>query len=204
MRFGFLVLGAWLALMGGAGAGEALCSRPVPSVRMGAASMAPALPEGSLGVVACWPHAVPSAGTPPAAEFATLEPRPARGDIIVFLHPRDAGRVWVKRVIGLPGDLVRFRSGRLHLNGQEVPREEIGQNPTARHYREYLPEGPSYEILETSDQEAFDNTPEYRVPADQLFVVGDNRDESLDSRAMAGFGFVHVDLLVGRVVRLAR
>ncbi|RKK06095.1 signal peptidase I [Pseudoroseomonas wenyumeiae] len=137
---------------------------------------------------------------------------PARGDVAVFKFPRDNSTDYIKRIIGLPGDRVQVRQGRLYLNGQEVPRESLGlytvegDGPriTVRQYRESLPASPGsparqHQILEASDDQRYDNTPEFLVPPGHVFAMGDNRDNSLDSRDMSiGVGFVPLENLVGR------
>ena len=137
---------------------------------------------------------------------------PARGDVAVFKFPRDNSTDYIKRIVGLPGDRVQVRQGRLYLNGQEVPRESQGlytvegDGPriTVRLYRESLPPSPGssarqHQILEASDDQKYDNTPEFLVPAGHVFAMGDNRDNSLDSRDMViGVGFVPLENLVGR------
>jgi signal peptidase I len=137
---------------------------------------------------------------------------PARGDVAVFKFPRDNSTDYIKRIVGLPGDRVQVRQGRLYLNGQEVPRESQGlytvegDGPriTVRLYRESLPASAGspahqHQILEASDDQRYDNTPEFLVPAGHVFAMGDNRDNSLDSRDMSiGVGFVPLENLVGR------
>lgn len=137
---------------------------------------------------------------------------PARGDVAVFKFPRDNSTDYIKRIIGLPGDRVQVRQGRLYVNGQEVPRESLGlytvegDGPriTVRLYRESLPPSPGapakqHQILEASDDQRYDNTPEFLVPPAHVFAMGDNRDNSLDSRDMSiGVGFVPLENLVGR------
>jgi signal peptidase I len=130
----------------------------------------------------------------------------------VFKLPRDEHTDYIKRIIGLPGDRLQMRHGTLFLNGQPVKRERMedyrsedaGQGAmTARRYRETLPNGVSYYILEFTDSGALDNTPEYVVPEGHVFAMGDNRDRSLDSRvpadpAFGGVGYIPLDNLVGR------
>lgn len=136
---------------------------------------------------------------------------PDRGDVAVFKLPRDNSTDYIKRIIGLPGDRIQVRMGILHVNGQAVRRERLGlftvegDGPriTVPRFRETLPGsagGPpvSHEILEASDDGPFDNTQEFRVPEGHVFVMGDNRDNSLDSRALNAVGFVPLENLVGR------
>lgn len=136
---------------------------------------------------------------------------PRRGDVAVFKLPRDGTTDYIKRIIGLPGDRIQVRNGILHVNGQPVRRELLGpftvegDGPriTVRRYRETLPgpdgqPGVSHDILEQTDEGPFDNTIEFRVPEGHVFAMGDNRDNSLDSRAMNAVGFIPVENLVGR------
>ena len=137
---------------------------------------------------------------------------PRRGDVVVFRLPRDTSIVYVKRVIGLPGDTVQMKAGRLILNGTMVKRDAIakvtaetytGVSAEVPTYRETLPGGASYTIIEIQGDFGFnDNTDVVTVPAGQIFVLGDNRDNSLDSRVapdQGGVGFVPFDNLVAQV-----
>ncbi|WP_270935394.1 signal peptidase I [Falsiroseomonas oryzae] len=136
---------------------------------------------------------------------------PERGDVAVFKLPRDNSTDYIKRIIGLPGDRIQVRAGVLHLNGQPVRREFLGNytvegdgpRMVVRRFREILPPQPgiephAHEILEMSDDQPYDNTPELVVPAGHVFAMGDNRDNSLDSRAQSAVGFIPLENLVGR------
>ena len=150
--------------------------------------------------------------TPPATG-RLFGATPKRGDIVVFRSPADRAQAWVKRVIGLPGDRIQMRQGLLFINGTPATlmpdgigigaaEEEDGSGQPARRYIETLPGGVAHTIFKTQDNARFDNTPEVRVPADRLFVMGDNRDHSADSRVPireGGVGLLPMDNLVGRV-----
>ena len=141
----------------------------------------------------------------PASKGRLLESPPERGDVIVFKLPRDPSENYVKRLIGLPGDSVKVEGGRLYINGTLVPRRETNTGGRSRRYVETLPGGRAHEIVENSDRALHDNTAEYVVPQGHYFMMGDNRDNSLDSRVSAehgGVGFVPSANLVGRVDRI--
>jgi signal peptidase I len=130
---------------------------------------------------------------------------PERGDVVVFRLPRDPSLTYVKRVIGLPGDRVQMRQGRLYINDALVPRRQIGSSADDSLYIETLPGGREHEIVEISDTQSHDDTPIFVVPAGHYFMMGDNRDNSLDSRiaeADGGVGFVPAENLVARADRL--
>ena len=132
---------------------------------------------------------------------------PKRGDVVVFKLPTDNKTDYIKRIVGLPGDTIQVRGGILHINGEAVKRERLGEyvykdtrgnfHNTVR-YRETLPNGVSHEILEESDSYPADNTPEYRVPEGHFFGMGDNRDNSQDSRFLMYVGYIPKENLVGR------
>lgn len=138
---------------------------------------------------------------------------PARGDIVVFRLPRDHATFYVNRVVGLPGDKVQMIEGQLSINGKLVPREAaepvpdpFGGKASVASYVVHLPGGVSYRIIETEgDTGPYDNSSEFIVPDGHLFMMGDNRDNSNDSRApekLNGVGFVPVELVLGRVVAI--
>ncbi|MCY6383449.1 signal peptidase I [Hoeflea prorocentri] len=126
-----------------------------------------------------------------------------RGDIVVFRLPQDPQTSYIKRVIGLPGDTVQMVDGYTILNGVRLSQEKMsdylydGTTGIAR-YRETLPFGRSYTILNLYDNTELDNTPEFEVPDNSFFVLGDNRDNSLDSRL--SMGMIPIDNLAGKAV----
>jgi len=126
---------------------------------------------------------------------------PERGDVVIFRLPRDPSTTFVKRLIGLPGDRIQMRAGRLYINDQLVPRRATGTFEGDKLYVETLPNGREHEIVEISDTDRHDDTPVFVVPERHYFMMGDNRDNSLDSRIAAedgGVGFVPEDNLVAR------
>ncbi|WP_224702048.1 signal peptidase I [Devosia aquimaris] len=123
---------------------------------------------------------------------------PNRGDIAVF-RPVPQNIEYIKRVVGLPGDTIQMKAGRLYINGTMVEREEIGKAQDTDSegrtvdvtvYRETFPEGNVHTIQEISDTGPLDDTSEYVVPAGHYFMMGDNRDRSADSRVLSQVGYV--------------
>jgi len=176
-------------------------------------SMLPSLLIGDQLLVTKFPYGYSRYSLPvpmaPASTERLLGKLPERGDVVVFRLPRDPSQTYVKRVVGLPGDRVQMREGRLVLNGTMLPlrRAGLGQMETdngvvtAPRYLETLG-GREHAIFKLSSDGALDNTREFVVGRDQIFVMGDNRDDSVDSRVSpvaGGVGLVPVENLVGRV-----
>ena len=133
---------------------------------------------------------------------------PQRGDIAVFKLPADNSTDYIKRVVGLPGDTVQMVAGQLVINGEAIKREKVGvftdndafgRELSADVWRETLPNGVSYNTLDITPNSPSDNTRVFEVPPGHYFMVGDNRDNSADSRvAGSGVGFVPIENFVGR------
>ncbi|MBB2970213.1 signal peptidase I [Mesorhizobium sp. RMAD-H1] len=130
---------------------------------------------------------------------------PQRGDIVVFKLPSDTSVDYIKRVVGMPGDRIQMRHGVLYINDVPVKREKVGeinnpditeQNRPVDVYRETLPNGVSYDTLDLTPNSIGDDTRVFEVPAGHYFMMGDNRDNSLDSRFTVGY--VPFENLVGR------
>lgn len=195
-------------------------------------SMLPRLLIGDYLVVAKWPYgfthySIPF--SPPLWSGRIFGRDPDRGDVVVFKAPPHQHQDYIKRVIGLPGDLIEVRGGQVVINGKPVPKKRIAdfiepltENSACKkmdvaqfretasdgsqrcrypRYQETLPNGKTYQVLDLGNV-PMDNTEVYSVPAGHVFLMGDNRDRSADSRFPAvegaGIGIVPTENIVGR------
>ncbi len=152
-------------------------------------------------------HSFPSA--PPLFSGRIMGSAPERGDVVAFRSPKDGLTDYVKRVVGLPGDRVQMKQGRLHINDVAVKRERLedfvgdacGTDDSAKvkRWRETLPNGATYETLDCIERGFYDDTNVYAVPPGRFFMLGDNRDNSTDSRALSAIGYIPFENIIGRV-----
>ena len=218
--FLLLALGAWL-----------IRSLVVAPFSIPSGSMLPTMAIGDYLFVAKWPYGYSRYSFPfqlPSFDGRILSGMPQRGDVVIFQKPGEDAD-WVKRVIGLPGDTIAAEDGRLFINGRLVPRTgegtigvpvspnspcrvatgatadivEANGEALCRYpvFRERLPDGRNWLVLDQVDDPRGDHFGPVRVPAGHLFLMGDNRDDSRDSRfslAEGGIGFVPVDHLIGK------
>ncbi|MCB2085894.1 MAG: signal peptidase I [Sphingomonadaceae bacterium] len=190
-------------------------------------SMLPRLMNGDYLVASKWPYGYTKHSLPYSAPLIPgriFGGQPERGDIVIFKHPVD-GVDYIKRVIGLPGDMIAMRQGQVILNGEPIPKERIedfviplsantrcnmmgeqvetsdGAACKYTQFKETLPGGKTYNVLDFGPTPQDDFGP-VTVPEGKMFVMGDNRDNSQDSRFSAvaggGVGIVDQELLVGR------
>ncbi len=178
-------------------------------------SMEPTLMIGDALLATKYPYGYSSASMPLNVELPStsriLGALPERGDVVVFRWPGDRSQVWVKRVVGLPGDRIQMRQGQLFINGAAAAlnpdgvgqaENDDGSGAPASRYIETLPGNRAHPIYKLRTYGFLDNTPEVTVPPARLFVLGDNRDNSADSRvsvADGGVGLLPTENLVGRV-----
>jgi signal peptidase I len=173
-------------------------------------SMEPGLVTGDYIVVSKWPYGWSRASfpfNPPLFSGRFLNRAPARGDVVVFRLPRDPGEVYIKRLIGLPGDRVQVKAGEVFVNGKPNLRQRTGlaedhdaPGRIVPRVVETAQNGKRYVTFGGAPDGEGDNTDVYVVPQDTYFFMGDNRDNSLDSRwpKEVGVGFVPAENLIGR------
>lgn len=191
-------------------------------------SMIPNLLIGDFLVVNKFCYGYTRYGMPFGADINWFEKtyyytEPKVGDIVVFHNEKDDKKDYVKRLIGLPGDKIQMKNGKLWVNGKECPLQKIEDFPyllengeiiMVPQYVETLPNGVKHTIIKTvpfgharsfynNPDYSPDNTPEYVVPEGHMFVMGDNRDNSMDSRFMnERIGYVELSKLMGKVEML--
>ncbi|PDQ18104.1 signal peptidase I [Mesorhizobium sanjuanii] len=171
-------------------------------------SMRPTLLEGDYLFVTKWSYGFSRYSLPFGPDIFSGRiwgAEPKRGDVVVFKFPPDPSVDYIKRVVGLPGDKIQVKDGQLFINGVGVPRQKVGQidnrditeeSRPVDVYRETLPNGVSYDTLDLTPNSIGDNTRVFDVPPGHYFMMGDNRDNSADSRFTVGF--VPDENLVGR------
>lgn len=178
-------------------------------------SMEPTLLIGDELLATKFPYGYGTASLPSFVNLPmtgrVMAATPKRGDVVVFRWPGDKSQVWVKRVIGLPGDRIALHDGRVFINGEGVTlkrdgmgevESDTGQMMPAARLIETLPGGVSHQIFKLAEHGSLDNIDEVTVPPAHLFVMGDNRDNSADSRVPlreGGVGLLPTENLVGRV-----
>ncbi len=172
-------------------------------------SMKPNLLVGDFIFVSKWSYGFSRHSLPfsipliPSKIFSKI---PERGDVVVFKTPQDNRTDYIKRIIGLPGDKIRIEDGHIILNNIKILRKkqndfiDIDKNNNFKRVRKYLEffSNKEIEVLDIMDSGIVDNTSEFTVPIDSFFVMGDNRDNSQDSRFINTVGFIPFDNLVGK------
>jgi signal peptidase I len=180
--------------------------------RMPSGSMQPTLHVGDHFMVTKWTYGYGRYSLAPfeipMSSGRILGSAPLRGDLAVFRPISEPNRDFVKRVIGLPGDRIQMIDGVLHINGEAVEREDLGIQDFENEdgvvegistIRETLPNGVSYLTFDRNPLSELDNTRVYQVPEGHYFMMGDDRDNSADSRVSSLMGYVPIENFVGRL-----
>lgn len=145
----------------------------------------------------------------PRKKGRLLERQPERGDVIVF-RPEGDDKNFIKRLVGLPGDQMQVKKGRLFINGvaantemvgEETYSNQFGNDAIAEAWRETFENGEGHIVFDTQKNNPLDNTSVFTVPSNHYFMMGDNRDNSFDSRVpviKGGAGFIPTENLMGK------
>ena len=172
-------------------------------------SMKPNLLVGDFIFVSKWSYGYSKHSLPfslPIIPNKLFNKYPKRGDVVIFKTPQDNRTDYIKRVIGLPGDKIKIKDGLIVLNNNLVLRKKIddfvdkdkqGNQFRIRQYRELF-SNIEFDIIDLRDNGIVDNTNEYIVPDDHFFVMGDNRDNSQDSRFISNVGYIPMKNLIGK------
>ena len=172
-------------------------------------SMKPNLLIGDFIFVSKWSYGYSRHSLPfsiPLMPKKIFSKYPKRGDIVVFKTPADNRTDYIKRVIGLPGDKIRISNGSIIINDNLILRKKLkdfldidskGNFKRIRQYKEYFKDI-EFNVLDITDQSQADNTQVYQVPENHFFVMGDNRDNSQDSRFLNMVGYIPMENLVGK------
>ncbi|MFZ4603513.1 MAG: signal peptidase I [Caulobacterales bacterium] len=178
--------------------------------RIPSGSMQPTLMVGDYIVVTKWSYGYSRFSVAPFQGLVPVSGRlfssePKRGDIVVFRPERQQDRDLIKRLIGMPGDRIQVRDGAVFINDEPIARESLGARPfkqadgsviDIQAYKETLPNGVNYITFDRESAGVFDTTPVFVVPEGRYFFMGDDRDNSDDSRGSVGY--VPIDHLVGK------
>ena len=172
-------------------------------------SMKPNLLVGDFIFVSKWSYGYSKHSLPfsiPLLPKKIFSKTPNRGDVAVFKTPENNRTDYIKRVIGIPGDLIKITNGKIFINENEIYRKRIEDfidndknavSKRVRKYKEYFFDK-EIEVLDLVDNGIADNTQLFRVPENHFFVMGDNRDNSQDSRFISTVGFIPYENLVGK------
>ena len=171
--------------------------------------MKPNLLVGDFIFVSKWSYGYSKHSLPfsiPVIPKKIFNKSPERGDVVVFKTPENNRTDYIKRVIGIPGDIVQVYQGKIFINNEEILRmktknfidTDIGVSfKEVRKYKEFFFDK-EIEVLDLIDNGIVDNTQKFKVPKDHFFVLGDNRDNSQDSRFINTVGFIPFENLVGK------